>query len=174
MRTSLLCALLLCGACAPLRRTRTDLDLHAVRHDTAFVRLLRREFDRGEGLLEQTVTEFYPPTHGYGPGPDTAATDLLPAEHADRAAIIPSALSASPADGGVPGGPLRRIVRTTLRLQRDRTIRSDSLGSTAAAVSSRTEQHERRTEHPSDATQRLRWLALLAAACTALVLFRRR
>ncbi len=163
----LLCALLLCGACAPLRRTRTDLDLHAARRDTALVRLLRREFDRSFGSLEQTVAEFYPPAADPADRPDPPET--IP--KADTTAAPQTAPQKTP---HAARGPLRRLVRTSLRLRHDRATTRDSLVRTSTDTTSRTERRDRTEERPSDTTLRLRGLALLAAACAALICFIRR
>lgn len=169
-----LCALLLCGACAPLRRTRTDLDLHAARRDTALVRLLRREFDRSFGSLEQTVAEFYPPTPAADPADRPAPPETIPKADTTAAPQATAPQTTPQKTLQAARGPLRRLVRTSLRLRHDRATTRDSLVRTATDTTSRTERRDRTEERPSDTTLRLRGLALLAAACAALICFIRR
>lgn len=141
-------ALLCCGACAPLHRTRFAALCDTQTRDTTLSRLVRTEFERRSGTLRQTVAEFDPPNE--------------------------ATLRAADSLGSVPRGPLRRITRTTVELHDDRTARTDSLVGHGSSGTLRSDERSTNEERPSDGTLRLRAAAWLAAAVALLLLMLRR
>ncbi len=148
LRPLLLGALLCCGACAPLHRTRVAAVRDTQTRDTTLSRLVRTEFERRSGTLRQTVAEFDPPDEAA-----RRAADSL---------------------GTTPRGPLRRITRTTVELHGDRTARADSLVGRGSTRILRSDERSTSEERPSDGTLRLRAAAWIAAAVALLLLSLRR
>lgn len=175
----LLLLALAAGACAPLRNTRTEERRTLLLRDSTLDRLLRRETDRCTGTLRQIVVEYAPPAAvaEYTAHPDrTAGTDSTahPAAPAPSAAAASTAGPAGATSGPSSGAPVvRRIVRTELTLQRDRTAATDSLAGSRTDTALQQASDWRLRERPSGTALWLRRGALLALLLTAGLLLRR-
>jgi len=186
----LLLLALAAGACAPLRNTRTEERRTLLVRDSTLDRLLHRETDRCTGTLRQIVVEYAPPAAvaEYTAHPDrTAGTDSTAGtgytagtDCTAHPAAAPSAAAASTAGpAGATSGPssgapvVRRIVRTELTLQRDRTAATDSLAGSRTDTALQQASDRQLRERPSGTALWLRRGALLALLLTAGLLLRR-
>lgn len=181
----LLLLALAAGACAPLRNTRTEERRTLLLRDSTLDRLLRREADRCTGTLRQIVVEYAPPAAvaEYTAHPDrtagtdsTAGTDCTahPADPAPSAAAASTSGPAGATSGPFSGAPaVRRIIRTELTLQRDRTAATDSLAGSRTDTTLQQASDRRLRERPSVTALWLRRGALLALLLTAGLLLRR-
>ncbi len=184
----LLLLALAAGACAPLRNTRTEERQTLLLRDSTFDRLLRREADRCTGTLRQIVVEYAPPAaepaSTANPGRTANPVDPVPLAAAPTAA--PSAGPITGSTAGSTAGPaasamaptsgapaVRRIIRTELTLQRDRTTATDSLARSRTDTELQQASDRRLRERPSGTAVWLRRGALLALLLTAGLLLRR-
>lgn len=180
----LLLLALAAGACAPLRNTRTEERQTLLLRDSTLDRLLRREADRCTGTLRQIVVEYAPPAAE----PESTANPgrtANPADPAPLAAAPAAAPSAGPITGSTAGPAasaiapssgapaVRRIIRTELTLQRDRTTATDSLARSRTDTELQQASDRRLRERPSGTAVWLRRGALLALLLTAGLLLRR-
>lgn len=188
----LLLLALAAGACAPLRNTRTEERQTLLLRDSTLDRLLRREADRCTGTLRQIVVEYAPPAAEPASTANPGRT-ANPADPVPLAAAPAAALSAKPTAGPITGsttgpaaGPaasaiapssgapaVRRIIRTELTLQRDRTTATDSLARSRTDTELQQASDRRLRERPSGTAVWLRRGALLALLLTAGLLLRR-
>lgn len=182
------------GACAPLRQTRTTDQCTVALSDTTLLRLLRRETDRSTGTLRQLVVEYALPAANPATAADPARS-AFPASPADTAAatlrvaartaaaalpdpatdLPPDLRSAAPQPANAPpaSAPVRRIIRTELTLQRDRTTDTDSLARTKRDSLRLTEHEEQLRERSAGLLAGLRRLLLPAVLLAAVVLLLR-
>ncbi len=172
----LLLLALAAGACAPLRNTRTEERRTLLVRDSTLDRLLRREADRCTGTLRQIVVEYAPPAAKPACATGTGHTVHSAGSASPRAAAtaVSTAGPAAATAGPTSGAPaVRRIVRTELTLQRDRTTATDSLAGSRTDTALQQTSDRRLRERPSGTAVWLQRSALLALLLTAGLLLRR-
>lgn len=190
----LLLLALAAGACAPLRNTRTEEHRALLLRDSTLDRLLRREADRCTGTLRQIVVEYAPPAAepastanpGRTAGSERTENPADPTPLAAAPAAVPSAKPSAGPTAGLIAGPaasamapssgapaVRRIIRTELTLQRDRTTVTDSLARSRTDTELQQASDRRLRERPSGTAVWFRRGALLALLLTAGLLLRR-
>lgn len=151
--STLIAVLTLACACSPLRQMQTSTKEQTEISDTTLTELIRREIEYRFGTLRQTIVEFYPPAE-IPPPPD-------PAE-------LPDTLKAVLPPQKIPvRQPVKRIIRTEVTAQVDRSTSLDSISRSRINTAARSDTQIISEEKPSSGVV---WLKLAAGLAGLLLL----
>lgn len=140
MRWILLFIVLL-SACSPLKRVQRSEKKDSVVIDRTVTELVRNEVERQIGSLSQTIVEFYPPQEL----PAISITDRK--VHSDS--VSPKVVA-----------PIKRIVRTEINTQSDKSSVTDSIVHQNIQTQVKTDVAEQIVEKPPAAVSWIKWRLL--------------
>lgn len=140
MRAILLFLLLLCS-CSPLKRIQRSETKDSVVIDKTVTELVRNEVEKQIGSLSQTIMEFYPPQE-------------LPAISIPDRKVHSDSLSPKVV------APIKRIVRTEINTQSDRSTVTDSTVYQNIQTQVKTDVAEQIVEKPPAAVSWIKWAAI--------------
>lgn len=140
MRAILIFLLLLCS-CSPLKRIQRSETKDSVVIDKTVTELVRNEVEKQIGSLSQTVVEFYPPQE-------------LPT------ISIPSPKVQSDSVSSKVVAPIKRIIRTEINTQSDKSSVSDSTVHQNIQTQVKTDVAEQIVEKPPVAVSWIKWATI--------------
>lgn len=140
MRWILLFIVLL-SACSPLKRIQRSETKDSVVIDKTVTELVRTEVEKQIGSLSQTVVEFYPPQE--------LPTISIPSPKVHSDSVIPKVLA-----------PIKRIVRTEINTQSDKSTVTDSTVHQNIQTQVKTDVAEQIVEKPPAAVSWIKWAAI--------------
>lgn len=141
----LLLSLLLLAGCNPLRRMQSNQKVDSTTVDRSEIHKIVTDILRESGTLSQTVVEFYPP--GNTPPPAER-----PEPPGDKAILAEPTTVTPPA--------IRRIVKTEISTESERTITTDSTANNDIRTVAHSELSDKVVEKPPATVQAIKWIAV--------------
>ncbi|WP_158228493.1 hypothetical protein [Parabacteroides provencensis] len=141
MRAILIFLLLLCS-CSPLKRIQRSEKKDSVVVDKTVTELIRNEVERQIGSLSQTIVEFYPPQEF----PIIDKPQEVKIRSDSTVAISPL--------------PIKRIIRTEINTQSDKSSVTDSIVHQNIQTQVKTDVAEQIVEKPPAAVSWIKWAAI--------------
>lgn len=145
MRWILLFIVLL-SACSPLKRMQRSEQKESMVIDKSVTELVRNEVEKQIGSLSQTVVEFYPPQ-------ELPIMGKLQEIKIKSDSIKPIVVL-----------PIKRIVRTEINTQSDKTIATDSTVHQNIETQVKADATEQIAEKPPAAVSWIKWAAIALIA----------
>lgn len=133
MRWILLFIVLL-SACSPLKQIQRSEKRDSVVVDKTVTELVRTEIEKHIGSLSQTIVEFYPPQE----------LPVIVARDSTKPVVT----------------PVKRIVRTDIRTQSDKSAVTDSIVHQDVNTQVKTDATEQIAEKPPAAVSWIKWAAI--------------
>ncbi|WP_143813343.1 hypothetical protein [Parabacteroides provencensis] len=140
MRWILLFIVLL-SACSPLKRIQRSEKKDSVVIDKTVTELVRNEVEKQIGSLSQTVVEFYPPQE--------LPTINIPSPKVQSDSVNPKVVA-----------PIKRIVRTEINTQSDKSTVTDSTVHQNIQAQVKTDVVEQIAEKPPAVVSWMKWAAI--------------
>lgn len=140
MRWILLFIVLL-SACSPPKRIQRNETKDSVVIDKTVTELVRNEVEKQIGSLSQTIVEFYPPQE--------LPAISIPSPKVQGDSVSPKVVA-----------PIKRIVRTEINTQSDRSIVTDSIVHQNIQTQVKTDVAEQIAEKPPAAVSWIKWAAI--------------
>ena len=142
----LLLSVLLLAGCNPLRRLQSNQKVDSTTIDRSEIRKVVTDILHETGSLSQTIIEFYPPENTAPP--------------ADRPEPPPGiqATAVEPLQATPPA--VKRIVRTEINTQAERTTTTDSLANNDIRTQMHSRLSDKVVEKPPSSVMTVKWIAV--------------